>query len=83
MGYTHTSPTTADQGQALLLEIQRRCREATARGCDANPSEIAALLGMAVLDARSRDATLLYLGAFLARCLTGSVPDPQVWFPFL
>jgi hypothetical protein len=83
MGLISPKPITTQPGQALAIAIQNRCREAITRGGEASPHEIAALMGPALADVQQQDATLLYLAAFLGRCMSGSVPDPQVWLPFL
>jgi hypothetical protein len=63
-------------GALLLAEIEVISRRPTL-----DPVALMQALDDALDDLSTREATLRYLGCYLSRCVTGSVPDYRIWEP--
>jgi hypothetical protein len=69
------------QARALLAEIERLAEEAIAHHGEVDVESLAAAIDGALDDMRHREDILRFLGAYLARCIAGSIPDCRVWDP--
>ena len=76
---------SAHQGVArakeLLAQIERLAHKSAAQGGEVDCVALGVLLDEALDNLASRQILVAYLAAFLARCVSGSVPDYRDWHP--
>lgn len=69
------------RARALIAQIETLSRESIEKAGEVDCSRIAAALDDALDDLSTRPMLMLYLAAYLSRCVTGSVPDHRLWTP--
>jgi hypothetical protein len=82
MGSAAPRPTGHDQARSLLAELEQEARLSVSE-----TGEIDYKALMEIVDVRlngpHREEIRLFLVAYLARCLLGTIPRHQVWDPLL
>lgn len=69
------------QARALLSELERQSRKSIAEAGEIDVPVLSEILETALQNQNEREALVAYLAAYLARCLSGSIPDYRLWDP--
>lgn len=78
MGSAMPRPDGYDSARALFTKLETL---ATARQGEPHLQAMVEAIDLSLDDMATREATLSYLAAYIARCLSGSVPDTSRWSP--